>query len=110
MPDILPRIGETATRLAARDTATVTREGSIRIRRATVADAEALARGVLEGVEDYPSFAPPGWSAPSLDAELDHLRDKLADMHVCCLVAEAGAEILGQITILPAARAPHPVD
>ena len=88
----------------------VTCDDSITFRRASVADAEALARGVLEGVEDYPAFAPPGWTAPSLEAELEHLRESLADEEVCCLVADFGGEVIGQITVLPAARAPHPVD
>ena len=87
----------------------MTRDDSICFRRATIADAEALARGVLEGVEDYPSFAPPGWTAPPLKAELEHLRESLADENVYCLVAHAGGELVGQITVLPGARAPHPV-
>ena len=85
-------------------------DDSIRIRRATGADAEPLALGVIEGVEDYPSFAPPGWSAPSFEAELKHVREALADADVYCLVAESGSGLVGQITLLPAARAPHPVD
>lgn len=88
----------------------MTRDHSIRFRRATIADAEPLARGVLEGVEDYPSFAPPGWTAPSLEAELEHLRQSLPDEDVCCLVADCGGDLIGQITVLPAARAPHPVN
>ena len=83
---------------------------SIRIRRATRDDAEALALGVVEGVEDYPSFAPPGWTAPSFQAELEHVRDALADADVYCLVAEAGSGLVGQISLLPGARAPYPVD
>jgi GNAT superfamily N-acetyltransferase len=78
-------------------------------RRATVADAAELARGVLAGVEDYPAFAPPGWSAPTLAAETAHLEAVLADESVWCLVAEADGEIAGQVTLLPAADAPHPV-
>jgi GNAT superfamily N-acetyltransferase len=83
---------------------------SIRLRRATIADAEPLARGIIEGVEDYPSFAPPGWTAPSFEGELAHLRQQLADPSVCCLLAEAEGALLGQITVLPAAHAPHPVE
>jgi len=88
----------------------VARDDSIRLRRATLADAEPLALGVIEGVEDYPSFAPPGWTAPSFEAELKHLREALADPDVCCLVAESKGGLVGQITVLPAARAPHPVE
>ena len=85
-------------------------DDSIRIRRATSADAEPLALGVIEGVEDYHSFAPPGWTAPSFEAELKHVREALADADVYCLVAESGSAFVGQITLLPAARATHPVD
>jgi GNAT superfamily N-acetyltransferase len=85
-------------------------DDSIRIRRATTADDEPLALGVIEGVEDYPLFAPPGWTAPSFEAELKHVRDALADADVCCLVAESASGLVGQITLLPAARAPHAVD
>ena len=85
-------------------------DDSIRIRRATSADAEPLALGVIEGVEDYPSFAPPGWTAPSFQAELKHVREALADADVYCLVAESGSGLVGQITLLPAARTSRPVD
>ncbi|HLY49843.1 MAG TPA: GNAT family N-acetyltransferase [Solirubrobacteraceae bacterium] len=88
----------------------VARDRSIRLRRATLADAESLARGVIEGVEDYPSFAPPGWAAPSFQEELKHLRKTLADSDVCCVVAEAEGALVGQITLLPAAHAPHPIE
>jgi len=88
----------------------VAHDDSIRLRRATIADAEPLARGVIEGVEDYPSFAPPDWTAPSFEAELKHLREALADPDVCCLIAESEDALVGQITVLPAARAPHPVE
>jgi GNAT superfamily N-acetyltransferase len=81
----------------------------IRIRPATSADAEPLARGVIEGVEDYPSFAPPGWTAPSFEAELKEVREALLDANVHCLVAESGSGLVGQITLLPAARAAYPV-
>jgi acetyltransferase (GNAT) family protein len=88
----------------------VARDDSIRLRRATIADAEPLARGVIEGVGDYPSFAPPGWTAPSFEAELRHPREVLPDPDVCCLVAESEGALVGQITRLPAARAPLPVE
>ena len=83
---------------------------SISFRAATVADAEALARGVVEGVEGYRAFAPPEWSPPALATEIEHLRERLADDEVWCLLAEAGGEVVGQITVLPAARAGRPVD
>jgi GNAT superfamily N-acetyltransferase len=83
---------------------------AIELRRATVADARALAVGVIDGVADYPAFAPPGWSAPSLEAEIAHLQTSLADEAVQCIAAERDGEVVGQITLLAAARAPHPID
>ena len=80
------------------------------LRRATPADAEPLARGVVEGVAEYPAFAPDGWSGPSLEEELAHHREDLAEEHFRCIVAERAGEIVGQITVVPAAVAPHPVD
>jgi GNAT superfamily N-acetyltransferase len=88
----------------------VARDDSIRFRRATIADAERLARGVIAGVEDYPSFAPSGWTPPSFEAEVEHLREALVDPDVCCLIAESEEALVGQITVLPARRAPHPVE
>ena len=95
---------------SARHCIDVARDDSIRLRRATIADAGPLARGVIEGVEDYSSFAPPGWTAPSFEAELKHLREALAEPDVCCLMAESDGALVGQITLMPAARAPHPVE
>jgi GNAT superfamily N-acetyltransferase len=95
---------------SARHCIDVARDDSIGFRRATVADAEPLARGVIEGVEDYPSFAPPGWIAPAFESELKHLREALANPDVCCLIAESEGALVGQITVLPARRAPHPVE
>jgi GNAT superfamily N-acetyltransferase len=86
------------------------RDDSIRLRRATIVDAEPLAMGVIEGVADYPSFAPPDWTPPAFEAELTHLRAALVDPDVCCLIAESHGALVGQITVLPATRAPHPVD
>jgi GNAT superfamily N-acetyltransferase len=82
----------------------------IYFRRATVHDVDALARGAIEGVGDYPSFAPAGWAAPSFEAEVNHFRQALADERVWCLVAESEGELVAQITVLPAAYAPHPVN
>jgi GNAT superfamily N-acetyltransferase len=78
------------------------------LRRATVADAEPLAHGVVTGVEDYPSFAP-GWRGPTMAAEVAHLQAELAKEHVHCIVAVQDGRVAGQITVLPAAQAPHPV-
>jgi GNAT superfamily N-acetyltransferase len=88
----------------------VARDDSIRLGRATVADAEPLAIGVIEGVAGYPSFASPGWTPPSFEAELKQLRAALLGLDVCCLIAESEGALVGQITVLPATRAPYAVD
>ena len=80
------------------------------IRRATPADAEALARGAVEGVVDYGAFAPPGWTGPAYDAELAHTRELLADPDFHCFVAELDGAVVGQVTTVPAAKAARPVE
>jgi GNAT superfamily N-acetyltransferase len=78
------------------------------LRPATARDAEALGRGVVEGVRGYAAFAPPGWRAPRLLDEVESVRRLLADPGVWCLVAEVRGELVGQVMVLPAARAVHP--
>ena len=80
------------------------------LRRAVPADAEAIARGAVEGLADYPAFAPPGWMGPAYEPELGHTRVVLADSDFHCVVAEAGGTIVGQVTVVPAARAARPVE
>jgi GNAT superfamily N-acetyltransferase len=80
------------------------------LRPATRADAEALARGMVQGMEEYRAFAPAGWAPPPLAVEAEHTRRLLGDDRVWTVVAEAGDELVGQITILPAAIAGRPVD
>jgi GNAT superfamily N-acetyltransferase len=65
---------------------------------------------MVEGMEVYRSFAPAGWSPPPLGEEVEHTRHLLGDDRVWTLVAEAAGELVGQITILPAAIAGRPVD
>ena len=72
-------------------------------RAATTADAEDLARLVIDGFEEFRSFAPPGWAPPPLDAEIEPLRELLADPDGWSRVAEQGGELVGQVTIMPAA-------
>ena len=74
-----------------------------------MSDADDLGRAVAEGLEGYRSFAPPGWTPGSAVSEAAHLRALLGDELVWCLVAEAQGRVVGQITILPAARAARPV-
>jgi GNAT superfamily N-acetyltransferase len=82
----------------------------LELRVATTSDAERLGRGVIDGFQGYRSFAPPGWTPPSLADEVELLRGLLADPQVWCLLAEAEGELAGQITFLPATRAVQPVD
>ena len=81
---------------------------AVALRRASSADAAALARNLVDAIADYGAFAPPGWSAPAVEAETDHLRAKLADPDVWCTVAETEAAVVGQVTVLPAAARPIP--
>jgi GNAT superfamily N-acetyltransferase len=84
-------------------------KAAITLRRAVDADAEALARGAIEALAEYPAFAPPGWKGPALGPELEHTRAVLSDPDHHCVVAEAGGRIVGQVTVVPAARAARPV-
>lgn len=82
----------------------------IALRPAVPADTEALARGAVEGIADYPAFAPPGWTGPAYGPELAHTRAVLADPDYHCVVAEAGGRVVGQVTVVPAAKAARAVD
>jgi GNAT superfamily N-acetyltransferase len=73
-------------------------------RAATIADADGLARLVIEGFEEFRSFAPEGWTPPPLAPEVERMRELLPDPDVWCMVAEAGGELVGQVTIMPATR------
>jgi GNAT superfamily N-acetyltransferase len=71
-------------------------------RAGTLADAEALARLVIDGFEEFRAFAPPGWAPPPVADEVARLRELLPDPAVWCRVAEAGGELAGQVTLMPA--------
>jgi GNAT superfamily N-acetyltransferase len=73
-------------------------------RAATIADAEGIARLVIEGFGEFRSFAPEGWAPPPLAGEVERMRELVPDPDVWCMVAEAGDELVGQVTIMPAAR------
>jgi GNAT superfamily N-acetyltransferase len=83
---------------------------SLTFRAATPDDAEPLARAVADGLEIYRSFAGDDWGPPPAEEEAGHVRALLADPDVWCRVAEAGGEIVGQVTVVPAAKAGRPVD
>lgn len=74
------------------------------LRPAVVADAERLARVVIEGFEVYREFAPPGWEPPPAEDEIER-----AEETTWCLLAESEGRVVGQVTFLPAARAALPV-
>jgi GNAT superfamily N-acetyltransferase len=82
----------------------------MRYRDATPADAEALARTVIDGFELYRAFAPAGWEPPPLASELDLAVRLLPDPRVWTRVAEEDGRIVGQISILPATMAGQPAD
>jgi GNAT superfamily N-acetyltransferase len=86
------------------------RADAIDLRRALPGDAEALARGAVEGVAGYVAFAPHGWAPPELAAELAYTRALLADPDYHCFVAESGSAVVGQVTVVPAAKAARPVE
>jgi len=103
--ELLRRAGDTACRVA-RVARTMSRYA---LRPAVPADADALARGVIDGLEDYPAFAPEGWTPPAFADEAAHARRTLADPDAWCLVAETGGRIVGQISLVPATSGPRPV-
>jgi GNAT superfamily N-acetyltransferase len=74
------------------------------LRPATDADAEALGRGVVEGIDGYREFAPPGWAPPPLADAIEHALELLHEPGACCIVAELDGRVIGQITVLPAER------
>jgi ribosomal protein S18 acetylase RimI-like enzyme len=80
-------------------------------RRASVADAEALSHAAVAAIQSYRSFTPAGWEPPPAELEIEHAQHLLPDPAVWCLLAEEDGAVVGQITILSAARsAAHPVD
>ena len=52
-------------------------------RTATIDDAEPLSAAVVEGLEDYRSFAGPDWSPPSVETEVEHLRNLFVHRDLC---------------------------
>ena len=81
----------------------------LKLRPATVADAERLARLVIDGFEVYRAFAPPGWQPPPIEDEITLLQQLLPEDTTWCRLAEVDGRIVGQCTFLPAARSRVPV-
>jgi GNAT superfamily N-acetyltransferase len=85
--------------------------GVVNYRAGTVADADGVARLVIEGFEEYRSFAPDGWSPPRLADTVAPFRELLAEPDVWCRLAEVGdGELAGQVTFMPASRHRHAAD
>jgi GNAT superfamily N-acetyltransferase len=68
----------------------------VELRRATIADADALAAHVAEGFGTYLEWAPPGWTPPPIDAaSMRRLRARLERPDVWVVIALDGAETAG---------------
>jgi hypothetical protein len=80
----------------------------VRLRAATAADAEPVARLVIDGFASYRSFAPPGWEPPPVAGEMEIVQRLLGDEGVWCRLAEADDEVVGQVTFMAAARSAVP--
>ena len=74
------------------------------LRAAMGADAERMVGVTTEGFETYREFAPPDWSPPSADEELERLRELLPDPDVWYVVAEHEGDVIGHVGFLPATR------
>jgi GNAT superfamily N-acetyltransferase len=79
-------------------------------RPAVLGDAQPMCDVFVEGFETYRSFAPPGWSPPSEQEEIDRLQALLGDDDVWYRVAEVAGFVVGFVGFLPAARAYRPVE
>jgi GNAT superfamily N-acetyltransferase len=80
----------------------------VNLRAATPADAEPIARLVIDGFGTYRAFTPPGWEPPALETELAHLERLLPDDQVWILLAEEDGRLVGQVSIVPSVRTVHP--
>jgi len=82
--------------------------GPVQLRPATLDDVPALAANVSEAFQGYRSFAPPGWEPPPAERELQYLRERLAEPHTWCLVADVGGAIAGHVAFFDAVVARRP--
>jgi ribosomal protein S18 acetylase RimI-like enzyme len=75
------------------------------LRRATPADADALADVVAEGFVSYLDFAPDGWTAPDrLGLAMGFAVQLHAPDLVCWVAAEPDGTIIGQVAVRPASQ------
>jgi len=73
------------------------------LRRATVADVEAMTESVAIGFEGYREFAPPGWRPPDVRGagELARLRARLDATGTWAEIAEEGGLVAGHLGYFP---------
>ena len=72
----------------------------LKLRSATVKDAESLARVVIDGFEVYRDFAPPTWEPSSLDDELALLRELLTEESTWYRLAEVDGQSPGPDVVI----------
>jgi ribosomal protein S18 acetylase RimI-like enzyme len=78
------------------------------IRRATLADAPALAESVRLGFEGYRAWAPAGWDPPPPQIDLIRIRESIEQPDVWCEIAEAGGETAGHVAFTHARTREEP--
>jgi GNAT superfamily N-acetyltransferase len=72
------------------------------LRRATPADAAALAANVADGFASYSEWAPRGWAPPEMTtAVLRRLRSRLTRDDVWCLLALEREGVVGHVLLAP---------
>jgi GNAT superfamily N-acetyltransferase len=74
----------------------------MRIRPATLADAEELAETVQEGFESYREWAPAGWDPPERELHLVGIRERLPREDCWCTLAVDREAVAGQAAFLAA--------
>jgi GNAT superfamily N-acetyltransferase len=79
-------------------------------RAATIRDAPRIAALVIEGFATYRPFAPPGWSAPTVEDEQPAVEAVLAGSSVWCHVAEDGEQLAGHCGWHAASEGRRPID
>jgi GNAT superfamily N-acetyltransferase len=80
----------------------------VRIRRATLADAPALAETVHQGFEGYRAWAPRGWDPPPPQVDLARIRAAVVLPGTWCVLAEDGGAPAGHVAFTPALTRSEP--
>jgi GNAT superfamily N-acetyltransferase len=79
-------------------------------RRASAADAPAVAGLASEGFATYRSFAPAGWQPPTADEALGMTEFALGHRGAWCLLAEEDGELRGHVAFFAATQSRVPSD